>query len=157
MDILTHLFAGGLGAIVHPIFGYFSKKADNKHAERMEQISIKEVEAEAKEGIQVAEAATKTAIAKGELTGWQESYHLGDLAAFPKGVKLPNWAGGLLAISAFCNGMIHFLILVGTFAGALAVGTPVWTHALGAAIGWALGYHAAVAAGLVLPKADATT
>ena len=148
MDVISHLFAGGLSAIVHPVFGWLSKRSDNAHAERMEEISIKEVEAEAKEGVQVAEAATKTAVAKGELAGWRASYRIGDLSNFPKGVKLPSWAGGLLAISAFMNASIHFLVLVGTFAGALAVGTPVWTHALGAAIGWSLGYHAAVAAGL---------
>ena len=114
----------------------------------MEQLAIKEESAEAKAGIKVAEEAGKTAIAKAELAGWQESYHLGDLGGFPKDIKLPGWAGALLAISAFANGMIHFIVMLGTYIGAIVVGTPFWTHALGAAIGWSLGYHAAVAAGL---------
>ena len=150
MDILTHLLAGGLGTIVHPIFGWLSKRSDNQHQERMEQIAIKETEAEAKEGIQVAEAATKTAIAKGKQAGWLASYHLGDLANFPKGVKLPSWAGGLLAISSFATSMIHVGIVFGTMIGMwFHSGDAVWEHAFAAAVGWALGYHASLAAGLV--------
>ena len=162
-SVLTHLFAGGLGAVVHPVMGWLGKRSQFKHDETMERIGIDEVQAEAKAGVQVAAEATKTAVAKGKLALALSSYNLG-VVHLPKGIKLPGWAGGLLAVSAFANGMIHPFILLCSFIGAAvftwtqpdAPQTAVWTHALGATIGWSLGYHASMTAGWLTPTTDTT-
>ena len=148
-QVLSHLLTGGLSSIAHSVFGWLGKRDDYKHSERMEEIAIKETEAETKKDIAVAAQATKTAVAKGELGIRRASYHLGDVGqSLPSGVKLPKWAGGLLAISAFLNGLIHFFILLGAGIGTWRHGESVWSHVLIGAVGWAFGSHVSISAGL---------
>lgn len=151
----THLLTGGLAGIVHPVMGWLQARTTAKHEEALARINIDEVKAEAQAGVQVAAEATRGAAVKGELAGWLASYKLGDLSAFPKGVKVPSWAGGLIAIAAVMNAVIHPAILLGTFLGAAFIGTPVWTHALASTIGWSLGHHASVSAGLSAVSSNA--
>ena len=146
---LSHLLASVVPGLLHPVFGWLSKRSQFKHDEAMEKITIDEVRAEAKAGVQVAAEATKGAVAKGQLAGWLASYSLGAIK-LPRGVKLPSWAGGLLAIAMFLQATMHPVILYGSIVGAALNPDPdgVWVHALLGVVSWALGAHVADFVGL---------
>ena len=147
---IEHLLTGGLAALVHPVVGYLTTRQQNHHAERMEEIGIKEFEAEAKAKTTEAAEATRRAVYKGELAAAKASYSLG-APTLPAGLHAPAWAGAVFVLVAAARAAMQPTLLyttVGLVAHAQLTGNlaalagTIVGHMCSTTWGWTIGYHA---------------